>query len=264
MCNFLVLPSAPHSHIRRNYKQFPAFSMPLHASAWPSGWLLFVCLFVFFFQGVKPQSCRAKGSWLIEEEREEWNTSAQVTPLMGTFLEGWKLYKQKNVQSTLAQFRTIKTSIKNVITLCIAQWVAVHELSRECTWWDLNVRHLLSQLIEEPGFISKNEEQGIKNSISLAKTSISNLFWLNIQWLQTVFFPISKFLMFVLQDRHKLETGVSICTCKILICICKRVKVHRIVIMMKRISLDRNGRLLISEDPYLHTIPNWKVLYFHV
>lgn len=157
-----------------------------------------------------------------------------------------------------------KTSIKNVITLCTAQWVAVHEISRECTWWDLNVHHLLSQLIEESGFISKNEEQGTENSVSLAKTSISNIFCLNIQWLLTVFFPISKFLMFVLQDRHKLETVVSICTCKFFICICKRVKVHRIVIMMKRTCLDRNGRLPMSEDSYLHTFPNWKVLYFHV
>lgn len=148
----------------------------------------------------------------------------------------------------------------NVIPLCTAQWVAVHELSRECTWWDLNVHHLLSQLIEEPSLISKNEEQGNRNCTWLAKTSISTLFWLNIQWLQTVFFQIYKFLVFGLQDNRKFKaTGVSICTSKFLICICKRDNIHRILIRMKRSCLDRNGRLPISEEFYLHKTPNWKV-----
>lgn len=133
---------------------------------------------------------------------------------------------------------------------------------KECTWWDFNVHHLLSQLIEEPSFISKNEEQGTRNYIWLAKTSISNLFWLNIQWLQTVFFQIYKFLMFGLQDRDKFETtDVNICTWKFLICICKRDNVHRILIMMKRPCLDRNGRLPMLEDSYLHIVPNWKMFY---
>lgn len=133
---------------------------------------------------------------------------------------------------------------------------------RKCTWWDFNVHRLLSQLIEEPSFISKNKKQGTRNYIWLAKASIIIFFCLNIQELQTVFFQIYKFLMSGLQDRHKFKTtGVSICTCKFLICICKRDNVHRILIMTKRSCLDRNRRLLMSEDSYLHTVLNWKVFY---
>lgn len=63
--------------------------------------------------------------------------------------------------------------------------------------------------------------------------------------------------MLGLQDNYKFKaTGVSICTCKFLIGICKRDNAHRILIRMKRPCADGNGRLPMSEDSYLHTVPN--------
>lgn len=54
---------------------------PHHSMLSRTSWL-------FLFQTAKPQPCKAGGAWLTEKEEEEWESSAQVTPLMGTFLKG--------------------------------------------------------------------------------------------------------------------------------------------------------------------------------